>query len=75
MQESTCQMTKAPKTQYSEEEAASMLGLNIDQLRSLVRAHIAKDEETAELSSYQPSDLVVLRVLAGRSRPAEIIHI
>ena len=60
-------MNNVPKPQYSEVEAARMLGISVDQLRSLVRAHIVKDEEAtgpAVPSSYQKSDLVVLRVLA-----------
>ena len=60
-------MNNAPKPQYSEHEAAHMLGVSVDELRKLVRAYIVKDEEAtgpAVPSSYQKSDLVVLRVLA-----------
>ena len=39
-------MTKADKTHYSELEAASMLGVSMDQLRSLVRDHIVKDQSS-----------------------------
>ena len=38
-------MTKTtPKIEYSEHEAATMLGVSIDQLRSMIRNHIVKDE-------------------------------
>ena len=60
-------MNNVPKPQYSELEAAHLLGISVEQLRNLVRAHIVKDEEAtgpAVPSSYQKSDLVVLRVLA-----------
>ena len=66
-------MTKAQRTQYSEYEAADVLGISIDQLRGLVRDHIAKDAHSTdpEAPMYQASDLVVLRFLAGiRSRPS-----
>jgi hypothetical protein len=65
-------MTKAQRIQYSEYEAADMLGISIDQLRGLVRDHIVKDAHSAdpEAPVYQASDLVVLRFLAGiRSQP------
>ena len=45
-------MTKAQKIQYSEHEAANLLGVSIDQFRSLVRDHIVKD---ATAPSTRPS--------------------
>ena len=58
------------KVRYSESEAASRLGLSIDQLRTLVRTHIAADEEPPENATYQASDLVMLRILAsGQQSP------
>jgi hypothetical protein len=69
-------MAKAQKIQYSEDEAANMLGVSVDQLRSLVRDHIVKDA-TAPLDTflptYHPSDLVVLRILTGMSRGVETV--
>ena len=67
-------MTKAQKIQYSEHEAANMLGVSVDQLRSLVRDHIVKgeNEADAELPTYRPSDLVVLRILAGMPHQLEV---
>ena len=64
-------MTKStPKIEYSEYEAATMLGVSIDQLRSMIRNHIVKDEAAVapHLATFQASDLVVLRILAGMSR-------
>ena len=56
---------KAPKIQYSENDAATQLGISIDELRNLVRYHIVKDDEGAGAPpTYQPSDLVLLRILA-----------
>jgi hypothetical protein len=64
-------MTKTnPKIEYSEHEAATMLGLSIDQLRSMIRNHIVKDEAVGapRMSTFHASDLVVLRIIAGMSR-------
>jgi hypothetical protein len=59
---------KAAKSHYSEAEAASELGVTVDQLRLLIRRHVIEhDEEMANVShaSFQPSDLLLLRLLAG----------
>lgn len=64
-------MTMVPrsgKVQYSEAEAADELGVTIEQLRSLVQHHIVEGEEgvpNVPVSSFHPSDLVVLRILAA----------
>lgn len=55
---------KSSKVRYSEDEAARKLGLSVDQLRILVRDHIAAGGEESAVESFQPSDLVVLRILA-----------
>jgi hypothetical protein len=57
------------KAEYTEEEAASVLGVSISDLRALVRTHVIKDEterETAEipLPSFRPSDILLLKMLA-----------
>jgi hypothetical protein len=57
-------VNKASKVYYSEDEAARKLGLSVDQLRSLVRDHISTGEETPAVENFQPSDLVLLRILA-----------
>ena len=57
-------VNKASKVYYSEDEAARKLGLSVDQLRSLVRDHISTGEEIPAVDNFQPSDLVLLRILA-----------
>ena len=62
--------TKQNKTQYSEAEAAHELGVTVEQLRVLIRNHIAKsDEDLAHIAvaTFHPSDLLVLKLLAGQS--------
>jgi hypothetical protein len=69
--------SKQNKTQYSEVEAAQELGLTVDQLRVLIRKHIAHSDEDLNhiaMASFHPSDLLVLKILAGQSAelsPAE----
>jgi hypothetical protein len=62
--------SKQNKTQYSEMEAAQELGLTVDQLRVLIRKHIAHSDEDLNhiaMASFHPSDLLVLKILAGQS--------
>jgi hypothetical protein len=62
--------TKANKTQYSELEAAQELGVTVEQLRTLIRSHIARSEEDLNhiaVASFHPSDLLVLKILAGQN--------
>jgi len=59
---------KSPKTQYSEQEAASELGITVQELRTLIRSHIAESEEdlnNVSVASFHPSDLLVLKLLSG----------
>lgn len=61
------------KTQFSEIEAAYQLGLSIEELRVLIRKHIVVNEEDVNnvpMTSFQPSDLLLLRLLAGITAPA-----
>jgi DNA-binding transcriptional MerR regulator len=60
---------KEPKVQYSESDAAQILGVSVDQLRILVKNHIVKEEEVGNgtVSIFQPADLLVLRILSGMS--------
>ena len=53
------------RVQYSEEEAAQILGITVDRLRTLVRTHIANGDDVTAVPKLQASDLVVLRILAG----------
>ena len=59
---------KTPKAQFSETEAAAILGVSIDEFRSLVRHHIyeGSNEPSEDAATYQRSDLLVLRLLAGK---------
>ena len=70
-------MTTTPSTQYSEDEAAFLLGVSIDQLRSLVRDHIVKDDVTpaaTPIQGFHRSDLALLRILVGMSHRPEATH-
>jgi hypothetical protein len=61
--------TKVNQTHYSEVEAARELGVTVDQLRSLIRSHIAQSDEDLNhiaVATFHPSDLLVLKILAGR---------
>jgi hypothetical protein len=61
---------KPNKTQYSEGEAAQELGMTVEQLRVLIRSHIAQSDEDLNhiaMASFHPSDLLVLKLLAGRN--------
>jgi hypothetical protein len=65
---------KSHKSQYSETEAAEALGVSIDELRQLIRHHIVGVEDDLTplaQANFQPSDLLLLRILAGqRPQPA-----
>ena len=61
--------SKSNQTQYSEVEAAQELGVTVDQLRTLIRSHIAQTDEDLNhiaVASFHPSDLLVLKILAGQ---------
>jgi hypothetical protein len=58
-------LNKPTKSRFSEDEAARRLGVSVEQLRMLVRDHITAGDDTA-VDSFQPSDLILLRVLAGQ---------
>ena len=62
-------LLKATKAQYSETEAAETLGVSVEELRALVRNHIAAGEESGSgaVTVFHSSDLLVLRFLAGRT--------
>jgi hypothetical protein len=63
-------LSRNPKAQYTEMEAAVELGVSIEQLRTLIKSHIVDREEDATnipVATFQPSDLLVLRLLAGMS--------
>jgi hypothetical protein len=67
---------KPVKTQYSVSEAAQELGISVEELRSLIRSHhIAETDEdlnNVAVTSFHPSDLLVLKLLSsqnGNPRP------
>ena len=64
---------KPNKTQYSETEAAGELGVTVEQLRVLIRNHIAQSDEDLNhiaIANFHPSDLLLLKILVGKSGPA-----
>lgn len=64
------QATSRPgKGQYSEAEAAEQLGISVPQLRTMIRSHVVdKDEDlnNVPVHTFQPSDLLILRLLTGK---------
>jgi hypothetical protein len=58
---------KISKPLYSEQEAASELGVSIEQLRSMVKLHIVKDGEMPEggIVFFHASDLLLLKLLSS----------
>ena len=64
------QVTSRPgKSQYSETEAAEELGVSIGELRSMIRSHVVDREEdlgNVSVTTFQPSDLLILRLLTKR---------
>ena len=64
------QPTKTGKSHYSETEAAEELGVSVEQLRLMIRSHVVdRDEDLSNVpaTSFQPSDLLILRLLTGKS--------
>ena len=54
------------KLEYTEEEAASALGVSISQLRTLVRTHVIQEESGADvpIPTFRPTDLLLLKMLS-----------
>jgi hypothetical protein len=62
------QLTRTGKSQYSESEAAEELGISVEKLRTMIRSHVVdRDEDlnNVPVTTFQPSDLLVLRLLTG----------
>ena len=62
------QLTRTGKSQYSETEAAEELGVSIAQLRVMIRSHVVEHDEdltNVPATTFQPSDLLILRLLSG----------
>ena len=54
------------KLEYTEEEAASALGISIGQLRSLVKTHVIQEDSGADvpIPTFRPTDLLLLKMLS-----------
>jgi hypothetical protein len=66
-------VTRPVKSQFSETEAAEELGISVEQLRLIIRSHvIERDEDLTNVpaTTFQASDLLILRLLAGMRTPA-----
>ncbi len=64
--------TRMLKSHYSEVEAAAVLGVSVEELRSLIRQHIVQCEEdmnNVPSAYFQPSDILVLRMLQAGLEP------
>jgi hypothetical protein len=58
---------KETKSEYSELEAATELGITVEQLRALIRDHIVKKDtelHSTAVETFHASDLLLLRILA-----------
>jgi hypothetical protein len=58
------------KPQLNESEAAQQLGVTVEELRTIIRRHIVTDDvdpNNVPMTTFQPSDLVLLRLLAKNS--------
>lgn len=68
------QLTRTGKSQFSETEAAEELGISVEQLRTMIRSHVIDREEdlnNVSATTFQPSDLLVLRLLANNAALAK----
>ena len=62
------QLSRTGKSQYSEAEAAEELGISVAQLRTVIRSHVVERDEdltNVPVTTFQPSDLLILRLLGG----------
>ena len=62
------QLTRTGKSQYSEKEAAEELGVSVEKLRTMIRSHVVERDEdltNVPVTTFQPSDLLILRLLGG----------
>jgi hypothetical protein len=63
-------LTKPAKSYYTEVEVATELGVSVEELRCLIHMHIIPKEEDIKhttVVTFQPSDLLLLRLLASQS--------
>ncbi len=68
-------ISRPGKGQYSEAEAAEQLGTSpVLQLRTMIRSHVVdRDEDlnNVPVHTFQPSDLLILRLLTGMRTSSE----
>jgi hypothetical protein len=70
--ESVVTLPRPGKGFFNETEAAQALGISLEQFRALVLRHILDREEdlvNLPITTYQPSDLLLLRLLASQHLP------
>lgn len=61
-------VTRPQKSHYTETEAAETLGVTVEHLRIMVRNHLIQtddDMKNLTVAGFQPSDLLVLKLLSG----------
>ena len=59
------------KTEYTEEEAATALGLSSAQFRSLLLRHVVEEEDSLNnvaVMRFRPSDLLMLSMLSAGTK-------
>ena len=63
------------KTEYTEEEAATALGISIGELRGLVKTHVINEDLEADIpiQSFRATDLLLLKMLSA-PRSAMMSH-
>lgn len=70
----TTQLNRTAKSQYSEAEAAEELGISVAQLRTMIRSHVVEHDDdlnNVPATTFQPSDLLILRLLAGMHKTSD----
>jgi hypothetical protein len=70
--EPSMNVSKPIKSHYSEQEAAAVLGLSVDELRTLIKSHIVeRDDDMVNVATanFHPSDLLVLRMILAGVKP------
>ena len=70
-------MERHPKSQYTAAEAAGELGVSLRELTSMIQTHILRPGENMSSlasSSFQPSDIVIPRLLSTGKRALAMPH-
>ncbi len=68
-------MQKSDAIHFTEAEAARELGVTVEEFRELIRIHIMREGEEvlpSRKAVFQSSDLLLLRLLTGRTSAATI---